>query len=827
MFRPRYVLALVGVALLAQPPDDYLLRNFQNPPDSARPRAWWHWMNGNITKEGITADLEWMKRAGFAGLHNFDDMLNTPQIVEKRLVFMRPEWKDAFRHAATLADKLGLEMAIGSSPGLSESGGPWVPTEQAMKKYVWGETRVEGGRPFTGVLPKPPSATGTYQNLDGARAGAPEFYADVAVVAFRVSESDRTMTELQAKVTSSAGSFDVAALTGGDLSKTTLLPAAPAGEKAWIQYEFPRPQTFRGVTFIDAATIGIRLAHKQLEVSDDGMQFRVVAELPYSVLTVAFPAVTARYFRVTVRYPPPSSNVIRFAGPQIAQFLLHKVVVNQFQDKAGFMIRPGTMATAPVPVADVVRKSGVIVLTSRLRSDGTLRWTPPAGRWVILRIGYSLTGHQNWQAPREATGLEVDKLNRTYVRNYFNPYLDLYKDATGGLMGRRGVHYVVTDNWLAGPANWTDNMLAEFARRRGYGMKRWLPVLAGRIVESAEASDRFLWDFRRTLSEMDAEYHHGQLTKILKERGMAHYTGSDESGHAFIGDGIKVKRTAAIPMSVRWISPLDRTIDRYDADIRESASVAHIYGQNLVAAELLTAGGLRFSLETLKPAADREMSMGLNRFLIHASHQPVNDKIPGLGLVLWGEWFTRHETWAEQAKPWTTYLARSCYMLQQGQFVADIAYYGEDSNITELFGGAPRPIPAGYNFDYVNSDVIKNRLKVGSDGTITTPTGMRYRVLALDPNARHMPLAVLRKIRDMVKAGAVVVGPKPIDSPSLADKQSKFKRIADRLWAGGERSIPEALARLKVPADFDTRSRSPTRSWLLSTASWPMVRFIG
>src|SRR5512139_3784578 len=160
-----------GWAISAQTPADVLEQGFHNPPDGAKPRVWWHWMSGNITKEGIKADLEWMKRVGIGGFQNFDAGLNTPQIVAMRLVYMTPEWKDAFKYTATLADELDLEMAIAGSPGWSESGGPWVTPVQAMKKYVWSETRVEGGRPFTGVLQKPPSATGPYQNLVGGGGG--------------------------------------------------------------------------------------------------------------------------------------------------------------------------------------------------------------------------------------------------------------------------------------------------------------------------------------------------------------------------------------------------------------------------------------------------------------------------------------------------------------------------------------------------------------------------------------------------------------------------------------------------------------------------------
>jgi alpha-L-rhamnosidase/Glycosyl hydrolases family 2, sugar binding domain len=855
-------ISLIGVwAVLGQTQGDPLLSGFQNPPDSAKPRVWWHWMSGNVTKEGIKLDFEWFKRVGIAGFHNFDAGLNSPQIVEKRLVYMTPEWKDAFKYATTLADQMGLEMTIASSPGWSESGGPWVPPAQAMKKYVWSETRVEGGRPFTGALPKPPSTTGTYQNQGGGRGRGggqepPEFYADAAVVAYRAPDNDRTMSEMQAKVSSSGGVFGVAALTDGDVANGTLLPAAPVGQRAWIQYEFPQAQTFGGLTFITAGGGGGRGGFpggrgggpsiQQLEASDDGTQFHVVAPIGAG-RTITFPATTARFFRISILTPEPGAQQpgrggsppagapaggggqggrgqgqgpAAPAGTQIAEFVLHSAVVNRFQEKAAFQSATNIydMATPSVPAPDVVHKVDVVDLTSKMRPDGTLDWTPPAGRWVVVRLGYSLTGHQNSPASPEATGLEVDKLNPTFTRAYFTNYLDQYKDATGGLMGNRGLKYVLTDSWEAGVANWTNDMFAEFSKRRGYDMKPWLPALTGNVVESAEATDRFLWDFRKTLSEMVVEYHYDMLTQIVKERGMmGRYSESHESGRALIADGMDVKRSATIPMSATWTNGPGRAQTRYDADVLESASVAHIYGQNLVAAESMTASqgvgsSWAFSPETLKPTADRELSNGLNRFVIHCSvHQSTDDKIPGLSLGPFGQWFNRHETWAEYAKPWMTYLARSSYMLQQGKFSADIAYYyGEDSNITAMFAANARPVPPGHGFDFINSDAILKQLSASPTGTLTTPSGMSYRVLALDPNSQHMPLAVLRKIRDLVNAGAVVVGPKPIDSPSLADDQAQFKTIADQLWGGttnkgkvfGTGTIDDALNSLKLAADF-------------------------
>ena len=285
-------------------------------------------------------------------------------------------------------------------------------------------------------------------------------------------------------------------------------------------------------------------------------------------------------------------------------------------------------------------------------------------------------------------------------------------------------------------------------------------------------------------------------------------------------------------------------LTNYKADVRESASVAHIYGQNLVAAESMTAYGgdgsaWAWSPELLKSTADMELASGLNRFVIHCSvHQPVNDKIPGLGLGPFGQWFTRHETWAEQAKPWTTYLSRSSYMLQQGKFVADVIYYyGEDNNITFLFFNNLPDVPKGYNFDFVNADALLNLLSV-KNNQIVTPSGMRYKVLALDSNSMQMTLNVVKKIRDLVKAGAVVVGPKPTGTPSLSDDKVAFNAIVNELWGVGNsvktigngkvftgQSIQQVLEALKIAPDFEYTKPQNNTELLYVHRKLPMQEF--
>jgi hypothetical protein len=835
-------------------------RQFRNPPNSAKPRVWWHWMNGNVTKEGIDLDLHWMKRIGIGGFQNFNADLNTPQIVEKRLAYMTPEWKDAFLYATKMADHLDLEEAIASSPGWSETGGPWVPASQAMKKYVWSETRVEGGKPFKGMLPQPPRNTGPFQNVPykprryqpkGVPA-PPEFYADTAVVAYRIPEGELSEMVLLPKITFSGDRLDVAMLTDGDLSRTTQLPIPPPGGTSWIQYDFIQPQTIQSLTFaqIISARFDARVGgpgSKTLEASDDGKIFRTIVSIPNDGAiqhTLSFPAVTARLFRVIFkRIPSPASLssvdlAVKPDSPisyEIAQLELHPGPrVNRFEEKAAFeeafAVLPDiyNLSTPPVDKDYTIRKENVFNVTSKLHADGTLDWTPPAGIWMICRFGYSLLGTPNHPPTAEAFGLEVDKLNGSYVKNYIDHYLGNFKSTVGSsLMGANGIKYMVSDSWEAGAQNWTDDMVAEFTRRRGYDPHPWMPVLAGHIVEGAEESDKFLWDFRKTIADLTADYHYGQIKKSLSEFGMGHYGEAHEKGRAFIGDGMEVKKYDDIPMGAMWVQSAEENREPYgaDADLRESASVAHIYGQNLTGAESMTAtvSPWAWSPATLKPTADKEMAEGVNLFVIHCSvHQPLVDKAPGMTLGNNGQFFTRHETWAEQASPWVSYLARSCYLLQQGKFVADVIYfYGEDSNLTAIFADKSPDIPEGYGFDYINANGLIHELHV-TDGHITTGSGMSYHVLALDAYSRHMSLPVLQAIYKLVEQGAIVAGVKPIYDPSLADDPDEFRTLSERLFGDGSgvhqvgrgavyagQSAEDALNALEVFPDFTYTHLNP------------------
>jgi hypothetical protein len=299
---------------------------------------------------------------------------------------------------------------------------------------------------------------------------------------------------------------------------------------------------------------------------------------------------------------------------------------------------------------DAVAKATVIDLTTKMRPDGSLDWTPPPGQWTVLRMGYSLTGKENSPASPEATGLEVDKLSATHVKNYFTKYLDMYQDATGGLMGKRGLQYVVTDSWEAGAQNWTEDMIAEFTKRRGYDPRPWLPALASHIVESAVATDRFLWDYRTTLAELTAANHYDQLTTILHERGMARYSESHEDRRALIADGMEVKRTAAIPMSAMWTGrggPLCRRSSEPTSASRRRSPVSWPERRRCRVVDRCCR---RACFTPREPSHGRRRTLSLNRFVIHTSAPAAGGQETGPARPVWPVVCGRFR--AEQAGPW-------------------------------------------------------------------------------------------------------------------------------------------------------------------------------
>jgi len=830
----------------AAPPAD-LETAFRDPPQSARPRVWWHWMNGNISKDGIAKDLAWMKRVGIGGLQNFDADLRTPQIVDRRLIYMTPAWKDAFRFAATEADRLGLELAIAASPGWSETGGPWVPPEDGLKKLVWSETSVSGGKRFTGVLAKPPGVTGPFQSMpmqpgisemisgEAPKPGAVH-YGDVAVLAVPVAGQAAAVPG----ITLADGTpIDAAKLLDGDLTTGVTLARGSKEAPATLLIGYDKPQAIRSASiFIPGAKMQFVGATVEpvLEASDDGVQWRKVSAIPVADVptTISFAPVTARRFRIVLEPLAPMMSNMGAPSPGIAfpeMFaamgasgakpwtvrelgLSTEARIDQFETKAGFALTMDYFALAtPADGAQGSDPARVIDLTARMKADGSLDWTPPKGNWRVLRFGYSLLGTTNHPAPPEATGLEVDKFDGAAVRRYMEHYIGMYRDAAGAeLIGKRGVQAILTDSIEVGAANWTPRMIERFKALRGYDPTPWLPAVAGTLIGTRAQSDRFLFDYRRTLADLMASEHYGTVAAVAHESGLKVYGEALEDKRPSLGDDMAMRRHADVPMAAMWTYPQGgRPNPSYLADIKGAASVAHIYGQNLVAAESMTSALTYWndSPASLKHIIDQEFVAGVNRPVIHTSvHQPRDDKFPGLSLMIFGQYFNRHEAWAEMAKPWVDYLARNSLMLQQGRNVADVGYFhGEEAPLTGLYGLKPvADAPVASAYDFVNADALAGALR--NDGAeLVTPGGARYRALYLGGSSRRMTLATLRRIAALAEGGATIVGLPPEADPGLAGDAADYAALVAKLWpAGGDARVGNG--RVIASADIEAALRT-------------------
>lgn len=796
----------VPVLLSAQTAPSPLQKGFETPPDSAKPRTWWHWTGGNVSEDGITKDLEWMKRVGIGGYQLADVSAGCCQEVQKKIEFGTPEWYDAVRHAAAEGHRLGLEMSIFSSPGWSEAGGPWVKPDEAMKKLVWSETDVQGPKDFGAKLAEPPSNEGPVLDLEaGGRPGAkpaPHFYRDAVVIAYRTPADETSMASLAPKATTNNGPIDDAPLIDHNLNTSVSIAAPSGGGPAWLQYEFDKPFTAR------ALCLG---AHGRIPVgrvlaSDDGEHFHAIAVMPgpqgyhgAAIRTFAFHVVTAKYFRIEFDGEGLLPAAVIHGGVPIPakQYAITEAVlysdarVNRWEDKGTFgslMDRYDVVPTPRAPDAAKIARDTVIDLTSKFDKDGVLHWQVPPGRWTILRMGYSLTGATNHPAIPSATGLEVDKFNAQDVRNYFHGYFDPIHQHLGDLVGST-LKYMTMDSWEAGMQNWTNGMIADFKRLRGYDPTPYMPVLAGRVVGSANISDRFLWDFRRTEADLYASQFYGAMESQLKELGMGSYSEASGVALEIPEDTLLNKSHIDIPMAEFWVRALHPE-SMYYVDVRGAVSAAHDYGKPIVATESFTGGGYEAPY-TLKKIADYWFAQGVNRLVFHTSAQQPLDTKPGNTMV--GTNINRNITWASLAKPLMTYFARVSYMLQQGSPVVDIAYLlPQGAPSTMPFWGAglePKP-PAGYNYDYINTDVLLHRTSVIADGSIhvegsaAMPEGMTYRLLVLPPTKQMTP-EVLTKIHEMVAQGATILGERPTSSPSLVDyphADGEVRALATDLW---------------------------------------------
>jgi hypothetical protein len=646
-----------------------LKEGFLNPPDAARPGVYWYFMDGNLSKEAITEDLESMKAVGIGNVLFLEVNLGLPR---GKVDFLSDEWQNLFAHAVREAERLGITITLGVGPGWTGSGGPWVSGAESMKHLVSSSIQVSGDENKAIVLPKPDPKKPYF----GEGSFTPElrklwldYYEDVAVLAFPTP----------------AGDFKIA------------------------------------------------------DVDEKALYYRA----PYT----------------------SAKNVKQFL-PSLANY-------QEPQKNA------------------VVSKDQIIDVTRFMKPDGTLEWKVPSGSWTIMRLGSRNNGAVTRPAPKPGLGFEADKFDTAAINSHLENF-------TGKLFRKIGVpdknlpgglKMLHMDSWEMGAQNWSHQFREEFRKRRGYDPLPFYPVYSGLVVESLEISERFLWDLRQTAQELVIEYHAQQLKKYGRKYNLGL---SIEPYDMNPTADMELGAVADVPMCEFWSKGYG-----FNSSFSciQAASIAHVEGKNVVAAEAFTADKDAWKQYpgSMKNQGDWAFAAGVNKFMYHTfQHQFLNDSLkPGMTMGRYGVHWDRSQTWWPMADGYHRYVARCQYVLQQSKSVADILYLTPEgaphvfrAPASAMTGEEALPDRKGYNFDGCSpSQLLTASVK---ETKIVFPSGATYRLLVL-PAMPTMTPKLLDKIESLVKAGAIIIGNPPQKSPSLVNYLESDQKIAAKaklMWRG-------------------------------------------
>ena len=724
-------------SITPKPANSNLSSGFITPDDSIQTSVYWYWISDNISKEGVVKDLYAMKVAGIN--RAFIGNIGLSDVPYGKVKMLSDEWWDILHEALKTATKLNIEIGIFNSPGWSQSGGPWIKADEAMRYLTASELRVKGPVKLSKKLDEPVA-----------------IFQDVKVIAYPVPKDDQKILNNQnGTITSLPKVNELSTITDGN-KKTGI--KFPAGEEFTLNFEAKEPFTARSLSVRPIEQPMLVNAIFQVKEADG--TFKTLSEFqinrsnpalnvgfdPYAPVVVSFPATKAMNFRLTIKNTKPNcglAEVIIAAAPRVERFSektlakMHPTPLPYWKD----------YQWPSQPESDdkstVIDGSKVVDITKYLAADGTINWDVPEGEWVILRTGMTPTGTVNSPASPEATGYEADKMSKKHAEKHFYGHMGEILNRIPEA-DRKCFKVVVQDSYETGGQNFTDGFLDEFKQKYGYDAIPYLPVYKGMVVNSELASDRFLWDMRRMVADKVAYDYVGGLREISHKHGL--HTWLECYGHwGFPSEFLMYGGQSDEIGGEFWSEG-----ELGDIENRAATSCGHIYGKRKISAESNTCGGRPFSRYpgTIKQRGDRFFAEGINNTLLHVFiTQPYEEKNPGMN-AWFGNEFNRKNTWFSQMDVYTQYLKRTNYMLQQGLNVADVAYFiGEDA--PKMTGIVDPALPVGYQFDYMNAEVIEKYMTV-KDGLITLPHGTQYRILVL-PKLETMRPEVLAKIKQLVK----------------------------------------------------------------------------
>lgn len=770
---------------------------FLQPRKVFYPETWFHFIGGNVSKEGIDADLQAIHDAGLSGVQWFHGYFGGPwPATGKQIKALTPEWEDMVGYLSRKADSLGLRLTIQTCPGWAMAGGPWIQPEDAMRQLVWSRTDFGGGSRVMVSLPA------------GQPSGEPwRDYHDIAVLAFPTPLGDTGEPLKPENVKSSNAEW--VSLVEGTNEKALSLSEAGTAE---VTFTLPEGSVIRTLELPGVGSFSHNFVydphiHVVLKARTAGGQERTLvdADLPMANWQDSAHEMDFACNEVSdaVSYSFTLSNV----HPATVRFVrfLSAAKKNSWRGEAGWTLiakEPFQEHTGQDPEA-FIKSSEIVDLTQFMDPSGVFRWDAPSGGWTVLRIGHVNFGAKNSPAPPEATGWECDKLDPRGAEKQFEGYVGMLQD--GPLGGRASG--MLMDSWECRTQTWTPAMEEDFGKAAGYSLRIHLPALMGYVVDSQEEASRFLVDWRRTVNGLYCENFFKRMTDLAHSKGMkVQY--ETAGGDVVTMDPMEYYKYADIPMCEFWQPVMEGYVGDLDfKPIKPTASAAHIYGKPRVAAESFTSFNLTWDehWQMLRDVANLNMSEGVTHNVFHTyTHNPqVGFLPPGTSFARnIGTPFLRGQTWWKYMPYFTSFLARQSYLLERGLPVVDVLWYlGDevDHRPSQYTGNGKRQegnvrFPDGFKYDYCNPDVLLNRLSVG-DGKIVTPEGISYEVLWIPENERMLPETV-EKIHELILAGAKVIASAPVSPATLeAGASERFAAAVSSLWDGASEGVVTRLGK--------------------------------
>jgi hypothetical protein len=777
--RNTQVLILFSIILLAMGSCndsknyDIIKSGFVKPTEENTIWCYWYWINDDISKDGITKDLEAMKKAGIGGalIGNIN-----PAHKDGKVPMLSEDWWSHMVHAVVEGKRIGVDIGIFNCPGWSQSGGPWVDYTKAMRYLTYSETKVEGGKIVTLPLKKPK-----------------EKFQDTHTFAFKSSGTEKRNTQfIPTKIVANWNDVDVSVLSDGVKEADTSFEPKK-GETLEISFSLAESITARSITIIPSrafkcnmSLIAVVDGKEKLVKEFHFDRFRItpnVASIETGDFATILPETKASKFILKCTNFRDKRGGYGFAEITISEApVLDKYIEKQL----------GKMHSTPKPEWDTyifgkqealkdksltVNPDEVIDLSDNLDENGVLNWEAPEGNWTIMRMGMTPTGTKNAPAAPQGVGYEIDKMNSGLAQYHFDNFVGEFLKRIPE-ESKSAFKYVVADSYEQGSQNWTDGYEVKFKEKYGYDPVPFLPVLSGRIVGSVEQSERFLWDLRRSIADDVAYEYVGGLRKASNKHNLK--TWLENYGHwGFPGEFMMYGGQSDLIAGEFWN---EGTLGNIEC--KASSSTAHTYGKPITSAEAFTSSRRAYLRHPamLKKRGDWALTEGINHFVLHLYiQQPDDNRKPGMN-AWFGTEFNRHNTWFSQADTYFDYLRRCQHLLQQGKYVADVCYFiGEDAPI--MTGGRIPEIPKGYSYDYINAEVILDRLTV-KDGRFVLPDGMSYKVMVLPPFKTMRP-ELLAKLEQLVAQGGTILGQKPEKSPSLTNypkSDDTVKNLANKMW---------------------------------------------